>query len=52
MLLVLSVLKLAVPWNETYLDTTNLGKPLSGACKGCLAHYILPALHGLAESLS
>ena len=27
------VLKLAVPWNETYPDTTKLGKHPSGACE-------------------
>lgn len=52
MLLVLSVLKLAVPWNETYPDTTKLGKQPSGACEGCLAHHVLPVLYGLAETPS
>lgn len=46
----LSVLKLAVPWNETYPDTAKLGKRPSGAYEGCLAHHVPPVLCGLAET--
>lgn len=45
------MLKLAVPWNEAYLDTTKLGKCLSGACGGCPAHLVLPVLYALANPL-
>lgn len=45
------MLKLAVPWNEAYPDATTLGKCLSGACGGCLAHRVLPVLCALANPL-